>query len=322
MQPTNQSQIETICDWSGVPTGFYCDNPQYKSKTPESLRKSKIYPLVINRSRLRDFCRQQKIEQPEFTFAENFDALSAWAVKRNRFPLAIKSVVNGCDSEYCYILKAFRELPEFFESIKQAVDAPILLEEFINTKSRIEVTFIAGLPRFFSQFSLEKSMRLRHAWRVFPIRPPEALVDKICAISAKFPDLAELKDVPIRFSFALRSGTPFLISLNSGLNRPEYNPEWCQAAHIPCILEPASRKPGKRICKLLIYFENCNFSNDELSQLNSECLVKTATTQNLALAMLSAKSTEKLLVDAERVDAFFRHARESSYESPTDIKED
>lgn len=314
MSEDKHSPIEIIADWSHLAGGFYADAPVYRPQIPESLKHSELYQLLSNRVLLREFCISNQIEQPSYISGKQFEALSAWAVKRNRFPLAMKSAINGSDCDHCYVLKAFRELPEFFDAISSSLDGPVILEEFISAKSRLEVTYIAGLPRLIAQFGLEKSMRLRHSWRVFPIRPPEALVDQICAITTRFKGLASIKDVPIRFSFALRGGKLMLLSVNSGMNRPEYHPDWCNAAGIACISSPAARSHGKKICKLLIYNDLGEFSETELLANDGDSLVKFATAGNQTVALLSSGNTAKLLEDAEKIDAFFRHSRDSGYQ--------
>ncbi|KAF1083077.1 MAG: hypothetical protein GQF41_0844 [Candidatus Rifleibacterium amylolyticum] len=322
MPEPKHSPIEFLADWSHLAGGFYADAPVYEPEIPESLKHSELYQLLINRVMLREFCRSNQIEQPPYISGLQFDALSAWAVKRNRFPLAMKSAINGSDCDHCYILKAFRELPEFFDAIRNSINGPVILEEFINAKTRIEVTYIAGLPRLFSQFGLEKSMRMRHSWRVFPIRPPEALVDQICSITSRFKGLEKIKDAPIRFSFALRDGKLILLSVNSGMNRPEYHPDWCKAAGISCISLPPVKSRSKKICKLLIYTDIGEFPENELFATGGDSLVKFGAAGNQTIALLSSGNTARLLEDAEKVDAFFRHSRDSGYQPPQPAEED
>ncbi|MBU1109586.1 MAG: hypothetical protein KKB51_23085 [Candidatus Riflebacteria bacterium] len=312
----NHSFIEKIADWSRCNGGFYADNPIYAGKIPESLRQSELFQLITNRALLREFCARNQIVQPVFVHGSKFDSLAAWAVKRNQFPLAMKSAVNGSDCDHCYILKAFRELPEFYEAIVSAINGPVILEEFISAKSRIEATFIAGLPRLIAQFSLEKSMRMRQTWRVFPIRPPEAMMDQLCSITSKFKGLSAIRDVPVRFSFALRNNQLVLLSLNAGLNRPEYHPEWCHAAGISSIFAALPAVGNKNICKLLIYYGISDFSESELRIAGGKNLVKLASTEAQTIVMLSAPDSATLLEDARKVDTFFKHCKSSDYQSP------
>lgn len=318
MATDNNSPIEKMADWSCCSGGFYADAPIYEDKIPESLRKSELYPLIANRALFREFCKHNQIVQPVFIHGEKFDSLAAWAVKRNQFPLAMKSARNGSDCDHCYVLKAFRELPEFYEAIVNAINAPVVLEEFIVAKSRIEVTFIAGLPRLISQFSLEKSMRMRQVWRVFPIRPPEAMVDQLCSIAGKFPGLNDIKDTPVRFSFALRNNQLILLSLNAGLNRPEYHPEWSDSAGIPSIFNTMKITGNKRLCKLMIYFDvGINeYSESELLAASGKDLVKFATTETQTVALLSCPDSATLVEEAKKVDTFFKHCKSSDYQPP------
>lgn len=322
MSEEKHSPIEFLADWSHIAEGFYADAPVYASRTPISLKNSELFQLLGNRVLLREFCRRNQIAQPQYISGQQFDILAAWAVKRNRFPLAMKSAINGSDCDHCYVLKAFRELPEFFDAIQNSLAGPVILEEFISAKSRLEVTCIAGLPRLIAQFGLEKSMRMRHSWRVFPIRPPEALVDQIRSITSRFKGLDQIKDVPIRFSFALHGGKPMLLSVNTGMNRPEYHPDWCSAAGIAGISSPAAKSHGKKICKLLIYHDLGEFAEDELRTIGGESLVKFGSADNQTMALLSSGNTARLLEDAEKVDAFFRHSRDSGFQSPQPAEED
>ena len=312
----NHSPVEKIADWSCCNGGFYADSPFYGSKTPETLRHSELFPLLTNRVLLREFCTRNQIVQPAFVHGAKFDNLAAWAVKRNQFPLAMKSATNGSDCDHCYVLKAFRELPEFYEAIVSAIQGPVILEEFISAKSRIEATFIAGLPRLIAQFSLEKSMRMRQTWRVFPLRPPEVLVDQLYSITRKFTGLNTLKEVPIRFSFALRNNQLVLLSMNAGLNRPEYHPEWCHAAGITSIFDSAKVAGNKSICKLMIYYNTGEFSESELCAVVGSNLVKLASADKQTFVMLSSTDSATLLEDAKKVDTFFKHCKNSDYQPP------
>ncbi|PKL45234.1 MAG: hypothetical protein CVV41_03845 [Candidatus Riflebacteria bacterium HGW-Riflebacteria-1] len=316
MSPAKQSPIEKIADWSCSSTGFYSDDPFYRANIPEQLLHSELFPLIANRALFRQFCVKNQIAQPAFVSEQQFDKVAAWAVKRNQFPLAIKSATNGSDAHYCYVLKAFRELPEFYEAITSACAGPVVLEEFINAKSRLEITFVAGLPRIISQFSLEKSMKMRPTWRVFPIRPPEALVDDLCAIARKFPGLAGIKEAPVRFSFVLHNARPMLISINTGLNRPEYHPDWSQAAGITNIFNPAGGVGGRTLCKLLIYYDVSGFSADELQAYAGSDLVKIASTEEQIMVLLRSTDAKTLLARAETIDTFFKHRKDSTYEPP------
>ncbi|EKD81303.1 MAG: hypothetical protein ACD_39C01868G0003 [uncultured bacterium] len=316
MSPVKQSPIEKIADWSCSSSGFYADDPAYRARIPEQLRQSELFPLLTSRALLREFCTRNQFVQPPFISESQFDKLAAWAVKRNQFPLAMKSAVNGSDSDNCYILKAFRELPEFYEAIVSSIPGPVILEEFISAKSRIEVTFIAGLPRLIAQYSLEKSMRMRQIWRVFPIRPPESLVDQICAIAGKFPGLSSIKEVPVRFSFALSNKRLILLSLNAGLNRPEYHPDWSHAAGITSIFEAARAIGNRTICKLLIYYGSNNFSESDLHAVGGSNLVRLSSTEEQTMVLLRSNESARLLEDAEKVDTFFKHCRSSDYEPP------
>lgn len=312
MKTDFHSPIELLSDFVDSQTPFYADPPAYRDRLPETLRNSQQFELLHNRLKLREFCRDHKIHSPDFIASEKFDRLTAWAVKKNRFPLAIKTAVNLSDGEASYSLKAFRELPEFYENIAGRYPGTILLEDFLTPKARIEVTWLNSTIRLISQVSLDKSMQLRHHWRAFPLKLPAAVLDRINEIAGHFSGLIAVKDIPIRFSFALDQSKPTLLTINSGMNRPEYLPAWTRAAGLPDILSATTQLQSERICKLLFFygFSGGDFDQDLLMKTCSGSLTHWGAAGDQIMVLLSAENATTLLEDAKRVDALFKHLRD------------
>ncbi|HPW57801.1 MAG TPA: hypothetical protein PLK58_04110, partial [Candidatus Rifleibacterium sp.] len=261
MSDVKNSFLEQLYSDARLP--FFCDLPADRDKMPPNLCDSSQFSLLTSRHKLREFCSSQKLTVPQYAVSEQFARLSAWAVKFNRFPLIMKTSTNLADGRACYILKAFRELPEFFELITGEFPGPVMLEEFINPKARIEITFLNGAPRIIAQVSLDKSLKLRHSWRAFPVRLPTPIISRMLEITRLFSALVDLKDTPIRFSFAVTATGPVLTAINSGYNRPEYHPEWRSKAGIVSLAESKTETAAEKFCKILHFYE-CR--NDEISE--------------------------------------------------------
>jgi len=135
---------------------FFCDHPAYAGDWPEGLVANPQFGLLNNRLKLREFCQAGKFLTPAFFAADQFARLSAWAVRQNQFPMAMKSAVNMADGAASFVLKAFRELPEFFELINSQQAGSVLLEEFIIPKARVEVTWLNGSIRLIARSGLDK----------------------------------------------------------------------------------------------------------------------------------------------------------------------
>jgi hypothetical protein len=225
--------------------------------------------LFKSRRALREFCIKNKIACPEFFVSQDFAKISAWAIKHNKFPMAIKAE-DGVDEGNSYLLKAFRELPECFDLIKAKAKDNVIVEEFIEGKPKIEVCCLKGNIRLFSQISLEKSIILKHSWRAFPISLPAKIAKEIKEIIDKFKPYCENIEVPARFSFAINRGLPLLISADTAILRPEYNKDWALAANIPPILEENGLYKCDGICKV-VYKRNIDFANFNPETLKSVC---------------------------------------------------
>lgn len=292
----------------GSNPAFYCDGPAYAGQIPADLKACIQYELLSNRQKLREFTGNNGIATPAFIVSDQFPRLSAWAVKQNRFPMAMKSAVNLADGSASFVLKAFRELPEFFETITGQQPGAILLEEFIVPKARVEITWYNGKVRLIAQTGLEKSMRLRHAWRAFPARLPDNFQQQISAITSRFNPLLELTAVPIRFSFALTAAGPILISINSGFNRPEYHPEWRESAHLPKLADPDAATTAQ-FCRLMTFYDQRtgDFDEKELKRICSETFAYLAVSDSQVMVFLSSAKAATLQEDSRRVEALFKH---------------
>ena len=299
--------------YSDASLQFFCDLPGGRDKAQPQLCASSQFALLTNRQKFREFCSSQKLTVPQYIVSEQFARLSAWAVKFNRFPLIMKSSTNLADGRACYILKAFRELPEFFEQIISEFAGPVMLEEFISPKARIEITFFNGTPRMIAQVSLDKSLKLRHSWRAFPVRLPAPLTSRMFEIAKLFHDLVSLQNVPMRFSFAVTAAGPILTAINSGYNRPEYHPDWRNAAGIcPLAEDNAETAVSEKFCKVLHFHEcrNDEISESRLKQAAETSLCRWIRIEDQAVIMLASENTATLLEDSRRVAALFKHLAE------------
>ena len=287
---------------------FFCDHPAYAGNWPDGLSINPQFGLLNNRLKLREFCQAGKFLTPAFFAADQFARLSAWAVKQNRFPMAMKSAINLADGTASFVLKAFRELPEFFEQINSRQAGAVLLEEFIMPKARVEITWLNGSIRLIAQFGLDKSMRLRQSWRAFPAKVPENLLQQLSEICRHFADLLAVKGLPLRFSFAISSRGPVLLALNCGFNWPEYHPDWRTAAGLPP-LESTEVPDNGRMCRVLNFYDMRPGDVDAaaLKKSAGETLAAWAVSQGQAMLLLSSENAATLQEGARRVEALFKH---------------
>lgn len=303
------SLIEQIPLWEGCQSAFYTDSPFYEEKIPQEFRDSGLREYFTHRHKLKEFCLNNKIPSPNFLCSDKFDRLAAWAVSKNKFPMVIKTSQNLSDGNGIFLLKAFRELPEFHEILASIPSGQLLIEEFVQARGYIEVTFIGGRIALVAQLSFEKSMRLRHSWRAFPVKLPRTILAQVKSIIGKFPSSADLKHTPLRFTFALTSPEITLLSANSGLNRPEYNPVWSEAAGIENIFERKESVSDNRVCKLLNFYEvkESEICRAEIERLCDKSLANYALIEDQAIVLLSSDDASLLFDHAKRVDAYFKH---------------
>lgn len=303
-----QAPIEQLPSWEKCPCTFFTDAPFYHEKIPKDLKNSALWRLFEHRHQLREFCQANKIKAPKAKFSDKFEQLAAWAVSRNRFPMVIKTSQNLNNSDGIFILKAFRELPESYEKIQTIHAGAQLIEEFVQSTRYFEVTIFQGKIILIAQIGFEKSMRLRHNWRVFPIFLPTSILQQVKSIMGKFPGLLEIKNAPMRLTFAFTPPEIILLSINSGLNRVEYNPEWSEAAGLGNIF--ATQKPTvQRICKLLNFYaiDSTELSWAEIARLCENSLAKYTIVDDQAIVLLSAADAASLLEYAKKVSVYFKH---------------
>lgn len=287
---------------------FFCDDSACEAAVPETLKRCGQFELLHSRQKLREFCREKKLPVPAFMASDRFERLSAWAIKINRFPMAIKSSQNLADGKASFLLKAFRELPEFFEQIVAYRPGDVILEEYITPKARVEVTWLNGKIRIIAQSSLEKSMQLRQAWRAFPVKLPKEIFAGINLIADQFSQLLHLNEIPLRLTFAITGRGPILLALNSGFNRPEYFSEWRQTLNLPALSDISDPESGS-YCKIFSFygFKSSDFDEDQLIKLCSSSQIKWAALADQIAVMLVSEKATTLQEDARRVEAMFKH---------------
>ncbi len=221
--------------------------------------------IFENRLHFKEFCLSNKILTPEFFVAQEMPKLTAWAMKQNSFPLAMKTVKNYTDGKFSFLLRAYREFPEFFESIREEYQGKVIVEKLVEAKARLEVCCLKGNITHISQFALERSVYLRHAWRAFPIKLPSAVFEFVQNQIMTFKELIQNFNEPIVFSFAIAS-KPILISINKGPKRLEHREAVCERAGIPNFLDGNLSSKSNRFFKV-VYRRNIkeeSFSEEDL----------------------------------------------------------
>ena len=103
--------------------------PSKPKKVPVVTQINQLDTLK-DRFKLREYCVQKNIKTPDYFVSDQFLKISHWAMKKNIFPLCIKSAHNYSHNHLIFVLKAFRELPEFFEHIQAFFPLPLFLPEF------------------------------------------------------------------------------------------------------------------------------------------------------------------------------------------------
>ncbi|RCK81009.1 MAG: hypothetical protein OZSIB_2386 [Candidatus Ozemobacter sibiricus] len=213
--------------WFGRPEGK--DLPW-----PESWRDA-----LLDRGILRERLAKAGLPIPRWTRARSFEEASRWAVASQRFPLAIKSAINGSEGQGVYRLEGFRELSGFFERIKaQAPTADVILEDWVAAKAVVEVTMVPGRPPLVAQKGLARSLQAGTAWRMFPISLPAREAEAIRHLQETL-RLAEAGPFPLlRLTIALTGQDCFLLAISGAVNRPEYHAGWCEAVGLAPLLGP------------------------------------------------------------------------------------
>ena len=276
--------------------------------------------ILDNRRKLREYCRQNNIETPDFFASNLFVPISMWAMKKNIFPLCIKTSKNLNNNNSIFILKAFRELPQFFETIQSKNEnAEILIEEFIEGRAQLEVTLLHSQIRLITQVSFSQSMKLVTKWRGFPVKLPNSIFNKIESIITKFNEIIQNSSTPIRFSFVVKNAVPILLSINQDNNRLEYQPEWRKSAKLELLAESSYPPQTTWVSKINIYHGIKNPDLD-FSLAENICQLSKAKWEikgSKLYFMLTSKDLKSLAEDFEKVDAIVKQVIDYSKNETT-----
>ena len=288
---------------------------------PSKTKKTKAIPpinqleTIEDRFKLREYCKQNNIITPDYFASDDFSKISQWAMKKNTFPLCLKSAENLSHNHLIYILKAYRELPEFFENIQAKTNkGKVLIEEFIEGKAYLEVTIINKQIRLISQVCLSKAMKLQHKWRAFPVKLPQNIVEKIEAILKHFNIIIESKAEPIRFSFAIKNTEPILLSINLNSERLEYLDDWRKESGLEPIANSIYPSETKMISKINIYNSVKNPSLDFSSAVEvcANSKAKYELIKNKLYFMITSDNPKAVTEDFEKANAVIKQIIEES----------
>jgi hypothetical protein len=259
--------------------------------------------IVTDRIALRQFFKHNKITQPDFFFSREFNQISAWAVSRNQFPLVLKTAENQANCRNIFILRAFRELPYFFEKIA-GYDAKILIESFVQAKARIEITYFNGKRAFISQIGFERSLKLSHRYRVFPVFPPGSCIDQIKDIEKRLSGIInESEKIPVRLTCSVTRSKTIPISLNFGFNRLEYFEKWGDMLNL-------KEKENNNLLHKIIFYHPIEakineINQSELKRLLSKTLVGLVTNTDCTI-LLSSKNPQEILEDSQKAETILK----------------
>ncbi len=218
-----------------------------------------LLACLTDRSRLRAFTRSKNLPTPEGTAAATFDQLSTWIVRRQRFPLALKSCRNASNGAGIFRMEGFRELTGFYEKIQAFEAGPVLVEEWIEPRALIEVSVAGSGLTLMAQVGLDRTLSARWSWRMFPLRLPQAYKAGVENILTAFTPFLNRKGTLLRFTIALTDDKrAVLLSVSGCANRLEYYPGWCEAAGVQPLARhlftpPAPAKPSGIIGRLQFF---------------------------------------------------------------------
>lgn len=277
-----------------------------KDKKSTKISQSEI---LDNRHKLRQYCRQEGIATPDFFASNQFLPISHWAMKKNSFPLVLKTSENLSSNRLIFVLRAFRELPEFFEAVQRRInEAEVLIEEFLEPKANIEVTLINKEIKLITQIGFNKSMRLQQKWRAFPIKLPSGILNKIQEIIKHFDEIISLADVPFNFSFAIKGNDPILLSINKNPNRLEYLDKWREPGELTPLKETIYPDKSRLINRINIYRDLKEEKHDftETTSICKHSKVKIEVIEKKLYLMLTASGIKELEEDFEKVNAMIK----------------
>lgn len=220
-----------------------------------------LLACLTDRSRLRAFTRSKDLPTPEGTAAATFDQLSAWIVRRQKFPLALKSCRNASNGAGIFRMEGFRELTGFYEKIQAFEPGPVLVEEWIEPRALIEVSVAGSGLTLMTQVGLDRTLSARWSWRMFPLRLPQVYKAGVENVLTAFAPFLNRKGALLRFTIALTDDKrAVLLSVSGCANRIEYYPGWCEAAGVQPLARhlftppvPAPAKPTGVIGRLQFF---------------------------------------------------------------------
>ncbi len=220
-----------------------------------------LLACLTDRSSLRAFARSKNLASPEGTTAATFDQLSAWIVRRQKFPLALKSCRNASNGAGIFRMEGFRELTGFYEKIQAFEAGPVLVEEWIEPRALVEVSVAGSGLTLMSQVGLDRTLSARWSWRMFPLRLPQIYKAGVENILTAFAPLLNRKGTLLRFTIALTDDKrAVLLSVSGCANRIEYYPGWCEATgvqplakHLSIPPVPAPAKASGKIGRLQFF---------------------------------------------------------------------
>ncbi|MBP7633711.1 hypothetical protein KBA41_06050 [Candidatus Ozemobacteraceae bacterium] len=218
-----------------------------------------LLACLTDRSSLRAFTRSKNLPTPDGAAAATFDQLSAWIVRRQKFPLALKSCRNASNGAGIFRMEGFRELTGFYEKIQAFEAGPVLVEEWIEPRALIEVSVAGSGLTLMSQVGLDRTLSARWSWRMFPLRLPQVYKAGVENILTAFAPLLNRKGTLLRFTIALTDDKrAVLLSVSGCANRIEYYPGWCEAAGVQPLARhlftpPAPAKPSGTIGRLQFF---------------------------------------------------------------------
>lgn len=206
--------------------------------------------IFENRLDFKEHCRLHGVKTPKSFAANEIAKLTAWAMKHNSFPLVMKTDVNLTDGKHCYLLRAYREFPEFFEGIREEHQGLVLVEDLVEGKARVEVCCVGDEIAHVAQFAMEKSVFMRHSWRAFPMSLPASILGQIKGVVATFKEYLLAIAEPVIFSFVI-GHEPVLISANKNPARPELEPIWGEEGRALAGPKALQGVGLKKFCKLV-----------------------------------------------------------------------
>lgn len=205
---------------------------------------------LTDRSKLREFTRSKELPTPEGTAAATFDQLSAWILRRQKFPLALKSCRNASNGAGIFRLEGFRELTGFYDKIQAFAAGPVLVEEWVEPRALIEVSIAGSGLTLMTQVGLDRTLSARWAWRMMPLRLPQAYRGEVESILTAFAPLLNRKGTLVRFTIALTADRhAVLLAVSGSANRIEYYPGWCEAAGVLPLVKYLTNTPPPQPAK-------------------------------------------------------------------------